>query len=320
MRYLIFLIALLGCDTVPFDETRYESLRTLMGTQQAEILAKQEATLTVLQENTDVLRTIKEAVAEPEVPLPVDPAGGAESPEDPPPPSKAASPAPPVLYVTYADTPSEEDMWLRAAIEEGQFAAFEIRVIPDSNWDKPYPILRWKTDTGWMHVTDGHGKPLPYRRTLPDLILAAMNPERVSISPVASVTTAPTEERWLVSETWCPHCPAAKARFLRSGGQPDHVITIAEARRRHGKNIGSIPVEYKTRSAGIPAQKRYRKQWPGTWSYNGDTTPDRSALLKHLRTDPNHAGKFWQVWPLEVWTVQELVALHDDDHTNRVRR
>lgn len=69
--------------------------------------------------------------------------------------------------------------------------------------------------------------------------------------PSVPATTQPVEtrERWLVSESWCPHCPAAKARFLQSGGQADHVITIAEAKRRHGMSVSSVPYEYTTGAA-----------------------------------------------------------------------
>lgn len=39
------------------------------------------------------------------------------------------------------------------------------------------------------------------------------------------------QERYLVSEPWCGYCPAAKARFLASGGKPENVIDIAKARQ-----------------------------------------------------------------------------------------
>jgi len=64
----------------------------------------------------------------------------------------------------------------------------------------------------------------------------------------------------------------------------------------------------------------YRSQWPPVWSVNGNRNPSRSYLLSHLRSNANHRGKFWQSWPLESWTREQLAALHDDDHVGRVRR
>jgi len=53
-------------------------------------------------------------------------------------------------------------------------------------------------------------------------------------------------ERWLVSESWCPHCPSAASQFKSSGGSADHILTIAEASRRHGKTVTRVPFEYTT--------------------------------------------------------------------------
>lgn len=78
-----------------------------------------------------------------------------------------------------------------------------------------------------------------------------------------------------------------------------------------------------------PAQKaaavsqmtaQYRSQWPPTWNVNGDWNASREKYLDHLRNSSTHKGKFWQSYPLETWTRGQLAALHDDDHTHRVRR
>lgn len=50
-------------------------------------------------------------------------------------------------------------------------------------------------------------------------------------------------ERFLISEIWCGLCPAAKRRFIASGGSPKNILTMAEAQRRHGV-IHSPPHEY----------------------------------------------------------------------------
>lgn len=128
-------------------------------------------------------------------------------------------------------------------------------------------------------------------------------------------------ERWIVSEPWCKNCPAAKARFLATGGDESHVITIAEAKQRHGKSIGSIPHEFTTESKIEteylnPAHYRYATSMQTF--LNGTGTPSKDAILKHLRTGGPHQGKHWQAWHLESWNVQQLYALHDDDHADAV--
>jgi hypothetical protein len=49
---------------------------------------------------------------------------------------------------------------------------------------------------------------------------------------------------YLVSEPWCQHCPAAKTRFLAKGWPAENVLTIAEASRRFGVTVASIPFEF----------------------------------------------------------------------------
>lgn len=72
-------------------------------------------------------------------------------------------------------------------------------------------------------------------------------------------------ERFLVSESWCIHCPAAKARFLSAGGRPENVITIEEARNRFGMQVRSVPFEFETSTvAASPVRQRLpvvQTQW-----------------------------------------------------------
>lgn len=56
----------------------------------------------------------------------------------------------------------------------------------------------------------------------------------------AAVTTT---ERFLISEVWCGLCKAAKQRFVASGGNPNNILTMAEAKRRHGISHNP-PYEY----------------------------------------------------------------------------
>jgi hypothetical protein len=126
-------------------------------------------------------------------------------------------------------------------------------------------------------------------------------------------------ERWLVSEQWCANCPAAKARF-RAAGNPDcNILTIAEAKRRHGKTISSVPTEYTTTETVEAVQPpSYRSESAMVWRLNGSSTPLKTAILKHLRGGDQHLGKHWQQWHLESWKTQQLYALHDDDHAGTV--
>jgi hypothetical protein len=132
-------------------------------------------------------------------------------------------------------------------------------------------------------------------------------------------TTAEVTEKWLVSETWCTYCPAAKARFLKEGNPADHVITIADAKRLHGKDIGSVPAEYTTKTTKTYKQPpSYRTVWPPKWDVTGITNPSKEQFLNHLRSHDNHADKHWQEWHLETWSKEQLAALHDDDHNDKV--
>ena len=71
----------------------------------------------------------------------------------------------------------------------------------------------------------------------PEPVVEAVQPE-----PVKAV---PAVRKWyLVSESWCRHCPAAKQRFLRKGWSEKNVITIAEAKRRFDITVSSVPHEF----------------------------------------------------------------------------
>lgn len=67
-----------------------------------------------------------------------------------------------------------------------------------------------------------------------------------------AATTGQTVERFLITEPWCGLCPAAKTRFLNSGGNPANIISMAEAQRRHGI-IHNPPHEYTAVSSTVAA-------------------------------------------------------------------
>lgn len=63
--------------------------------------------------------------------------------------------------------------------------------------------------------------------------------------PVVAAPVVPVRrQRYLVSEPWCGHCPAAKKRFLGIGWPDSNVITIDECERRFGFRPKSIPYEF----------------------------------------------------------------------------
>lgn len=55
----------------------------------------------------------------------------------------------------------------------------------------------------------------------------------------------------------------------------------------------------------------------GHWSVNGDWTPSKAELIRHLMADGMHRGKFSQQY-LESLSREELLSLHDDDHEFKV--
>lgn len=135
--------------------------------------------------------------------------------------------------------------------------------------------------------------------------------------PVENKQTTITE-RYLVSEPWCQYCPAAKRRFLGMGGKEENVITIAAALRDHGKRVTGIPYEFSVTKTVNSASTTYRSQWPMKSSLNGTHTPTKKDLLDHLRNGGPHQNKHWKSWNIESWTKEQLAALHDDDHDDKV--
>ena len=152
-------------------------------------------------------------------------------------------------------------------------------------------------------------------KAAPEIVFEAGEPVRSGIVK----STAAVKERWLVSEPWCPSCPAAKKRFLASGGSSGNIITIAKALELHGKEIDSVPREYTTEKEITllnPAQ--YRSADKMEVLLEGSSRPGKDRILKHLRQGGPHQGKHWQAWSLESWSAEQLYALHDDDHAENV--
>lgn len=191
-------------------------------------------------------------------------------------------------------------------------------------------------DAGILASMDGPDLPDEFKRpetavavepeALPIQVPATAEPSRplihwenaASTSGVVKATAKITD-RWLVSENWCANCPAAKRRFLSSGGKPENIITIAQAAELHGKQIGSVPQEYTIqKEIDILQPPSYRRQNEMAVELNNKKQPAKSEILNHLRNGGPHQGKHWQEWFLESWDVEQLYALHDDDHFDKV--
>lgn len=190
-------------------------------------------------------------------------------------------------------------------------------------------------DAGILASLDGPDLPDEFKRpetavavepeALPQQVPATAEPtplihwETSAASSGLVKATAKITDRWLVSEDWCSNCPAAKRRFLSSGGKPENIITIARAAELHGKQIGSVPQEYTIQTErDILQPPSYRRQNEMAVELNNKKRPAKSEILDHLRNGGPHQGKHWQAWFLESWDAEQLYALHDDDHFDKV--
>jgi hypothetical protein len=122
-------------------------------------------------------------------------------------------------------------------------------------------------------------------------------------------------ENWLVTTSYCPACPAAKARFKKAGNPDSRMISPDQAMKLHGKIVKSVPFEYTVETVQVKLQPpTYRLTERMEVVLDKSHKPSKSAILKHLRAGDQHQGKHWQQWNLEVWDIKQLYALHDDDH------
>ena len=141
-------------------------------------------------------------------------------------------------------------------------------------------------------------------------------------SSAGEVFRTTVSERYLISEEWCPNCPAAKAQFLRSGGKPENVITIEQAQQIGYRNpnwSGGIPHEFTLQrvvesrapeSTTQPHQTRSRNTADQPQNY---TEAQRQSDIDHLLTHRSHAGKFSREY-LDSLSGYQLIDLHNTDH------
>jgi hypothetical protein len=152
-------------------------------------------------------------------------------------------------------------------------------------------------------------------QAVPSIIFEAGPPAKSGIVE----TKATVKERWLVSEPWCVNCPPAKARFKASGGKPENIISIAQAKALHGIDVGGVPHEFTTeKQLTLLNPAEYRRIPEMQVHLDKTGRPTKQAILDHLRKGGPHQKKHWQAWSLESWDREQLYALHDDDHAGNV--
>jgi len=155
------------------------------------------------------------------------------------------------------------------------------------------------------------------------------NPSPVVISQAP--TNAPTDdgaagevfvttvqERYLVSEPWCGYCGPAKARFLASGGKPENIISIAQAKAMGHRWGGGVPHEFTMQQAVEVKKQPSIETQRGTARNTADqpsnyTEEQRQKDIEHLLTHRSHAGKFTREY-LETLSGYQLIDLHNTDH------
>lgn len=86
-------------------------------------------------------------------------------------------------------------------------------------------------------------KPADVKPEPPAGPLAPVPAEKPQIT-FSTVVKAPQPERWLAVGDFCIHCPAAKKKFLASGGTAEHIVDWTVANKQHGQDIRIIPAEY----------------------------------------------------------------------------
>jgi tRNA G46 methylase TrmB len=104
---------------------------------------------------------------------------------------------------------------------------------------------------------------------------AAALPPRVKLAPIKQQEQQPEKQdqvqtvavRYLISEPWCSLCPAAKRRFVQSGGRPENIISMQTARQRFGI-VHNPPHEFTVREtvrATVTSTQQPQQQQQARW-------------------------------------------------------
>ena len=141
----------------------------------------------------------------------------------------------------------------------------------------------------------------PVQRELPAAWVDRPVPVPVSQPMRQTISSQTVTERWLISEPWCGLCPAAKARFIQSGGRPDHIVNMATARALHGIDHNP-PFEYTTTSvvqqAAAVAPRRVAI-WQGK-EYTAPVCNDPTCEMCQSIRDQLAAGEVFVVPPQDA--------------------
>lgn len=126
-----------------------------------------------------------------------------------------------------------------------------------------------------------------------------------------------TRREWyLVSESWCAACPAAKKRFLSLGWPKQNILTIDECEQKFGFRPPHVPFEFGDPNwkaevnsvAETPAQ-------PDGQAGGPIGSDERTKLIDHLLNDGIHAGRHTPA-KLEAMSLEDLETLHTLEHNS----
>ena len=180
MRYTLLICFVAGCGLT--DDPDMRELKNSLRITGEEIVVKQDESLTILRENTTALAAIKSQVESLEASLvksePQPLGGDPESALEPQEPAQAnqSQPAIPVasapavrLFVSDAPFYCPPCERLKAAIESGEFAEFDVEFIEPFTGQRAYPAIRFRDSTsatGWRVVYGYDQTTLPTIRRL----------------------------------------------------------------------------------------------------------------------------------------------------------
>lgn len=184
----------------------------------------------------------------------------------------STDPSKPTIYITLGE--NQQSKKLIADVSAGKFNEFNI--VYEQVTVYGLPLIRWKNSKGVFCkvIRVDTGKNRGYDEAGFQFLR-----EQLGISKPVS-TSIPHSERWLVSESWCKYCPAAKSKFLASGGRSDHIITMAECQSLFGfthnppyeftrpsPSTKTQTNEFKDGDAGSPPPGKFNSS--GQYNYGG---------------------------------------------------
>lgn len=127
----------------------------------------------------------------------------------------------------------------------------------------------------------------------------------------------PSREWYLVSETYCVHCPAAKAAFLAKGWPKQNILTIAECKAKFGITAPHVPYEFQEPEKSIAVTPDEGKSVvvlektdnPNRFSFSARSAPRTQAELNAESHLLNSHGI-----SVSGLSLSEMKAIHDQAH------